>query len=112
MEKEIYEDVCDILKKLPDIILQLRKNETNQVYKELQGSMKRLNHIYTSLLAHKAEYEEMGVSLPQNVILGQLNNMVDGFEYRDIIKLADTLEYEVCDMLELYKEILEEKGIQ
>lgn len=112
MEKEIYGEVREMLKCLPEIILQLRRNETGEVYKRLQGCMPKLNQIYTSLLAHKAEYEKMGVELPQDVILAQINNMIDGFEYRDIIRLADTLEYEVSDMLVLYKDILEEKGIQ
>lgn len=112
MEKEIYEEVIEMLKCLPEIISKLRKNETDGVYKKLKECVPKLNHIYTNLLAHKAEYEEMGVELPQDVILAQINNMIDGFEYKDIIRLADTLEYEVIDMLMLYKDILKEKGIQ
>lgn len=111
MEKEIYGEIIEMLKYIPGIVLELRKNKTDVVYKRLKECMPTLNKIYTNLLAHKAEYEKMGVELPQEVILAQISNMIDGFEYRDTIKLADTLEYEVINMLALYKDILTEKGI-
>lgn len=112
MEKEIYGEIMEMLKYIPDIVLELRKNKTDEVYKRLKECIPKLNNIYSNLLAHKNEYEKMGVSLPQEVILAQINNMIEGFEYTDTIKLADTLEYEVINMLELYKDILIEKGIQ
>ena len=42
-----------------------------------------------------SEFQKLGVDIPMNVILEQLNNMVSGMEYGDMILLADTLEYEI-----------------
>lgn len=112
MEEQIYRDINELLDVLPDIIKDFRRNNTNPAYKKMQNIMPQINRIYISLLEHKAEYEKLGVELPQDIIMAQLNNMADGFEYRDSIKLGDTLEYEIINTLSLYKELIEEKGMQ
>ena len=35
----------------------------------------------------------------------QLENMIDGLENKDDVKLADTLEYEISQTINVYKEI-------
>ena len=49
-----------------------------------------------------------GIDIPQDVILKQISNMAEGYEYRDNVLLADTLDYEILDTLQLYVEILEQ----
>ena len=61
-----------------------------------------------------SEFQKLGVDIPMNVILEQLNNMVSGMEYGDMILLADTLEYEIKNTILFYTDILKaienEKG--
>ena len=35
----------------------------------------------------------------------QLENMMDGLKYKDDVKLADTLEYEISETIKMYSKI-------
>lgn len=57
---------------------------------------------------NKAKYKKVGIEIPEDVLIMQLNNLMDGIENKDVIKIADTLEYEICNTVDFYNELLQE----
>ena len=46
--------------------------------------------------------------MPEDIILTQMKNLMTGFEKRDTVLLADTMEYEIKNTLLFYNDILKE----
>lgn len=99
-------DIQLLLEKLPDIIRKLRQNRDGQAYKELSAVLGKLNEIIVSFVSIIPELNRQGLELSEDMIVRQLKNVVDGFEFHDNILLADSLEYEIMDSLGVYSEIL------
>lgn len=76
--------------------------------KELISCIKSVNVVLKEFVGRISEFESMGVSIPQEIILTQLRNLMDGFEKKDTSLLADTLEYEIKNTLLFYNDILAE----
>ncbi len=102
----MLETVKDILVRTDSIYQMLCENNTTPAMKEISGIMPELNRIITKLMSEIPYYRQLGVDLPEDVILAQLNNLLEAFEHRDMVMLADTLKFELSDTLEVYKEIL------
>lgn len=75
---------------------------------KLNKLMSEINTIFSDIIQNINIFKENGVDASEEIILLQLENMMDGLQNKDIIKLADTLEYEIIKTIEVYLEILRE----
>lgn len=44
--------------------------------------------------------------MPQDIVIIQIKNLLDGIENKDVLLIADTLKYEILPSLQVYDEIL------
>ena len=82
--------------------------EDNKAFSENKETINKNNIVFTKFIEMTPKLQQLGVDIPMDVILQQLRNLVDAFEYRDSMLLVDTLKYEINDSLQLYLEILEQ----
>lgn len=83
-------------------------SDSKEAFGSLAEIMPELNGMIGTLLTEIPYYRTLGVDLPEDVILAQLQNLVEGMEYKDMVLLMDTLQYEISATLQVYKEILEQ----
>ena len=94
----LKDNICDIIKVL-------RTGKLNQGSELFLKQFSQINNIYTELIEKSDYYHEKGIEVPTQVLIMQLQNLLDAYENKDIIMLADTLEYEVKETLFFYNEI-------
>lgn len=105
---EEVDEIGMIFDRLSDIAIMLYKNDTNKAYLEFKSIMPKINSHMLKLLSRLPRFALEGIELPQDVILVQLENMVEAFEHRDTLMLADTIEYELNNTFSVYLEIIRE----
>lgn len=98
--------IDELLELFQKIIVWLYHGEDKQAYGELARVMPELNEIIGQLINEIPYYREEGVDLPEDIILAQLQNLMEGIQYKDTVLLADALNFEISDTLMVYKEIL------
>lgn len=76
--------------------------------KELISCIKKLNLVLKEFTDRVPEFQKLGVDVPEDIILTQMKNLMTGFEKRDTVLLADTMEYEIKNTLLFYNDILKE----
>lgn len=94
----------EILTELPEIIRLLRQNDI-QGYNLLNKKMESLNNVIVEFIDRIPEFKKKSIDVPEDILLSQINNLVEGYENKDNALLADTLEYEITEALLMYQEI-------
>lgn len=103
MSEKSYEDILD---KIENIIINLRQGKDREAYKDINEQMPVINELFVDIIRNINIFKENGIDVSGNIIMMQLENMVDGLENKDDVKLADTLEYEISQTINVYKEIM------
>ena len=98
--------VKNLISDIPGIVKLLRQNKGNEAYNEFGKIFGDLNNAMLTFIKAIPTINSMGLDIPSDVVISQLNNMVEGFQYKDNVLLADTLEYEIMESMKLYDEIL------
>lgn len=101
-------EIDNLIIKIGEITSLLYQNNTSSAYKFFNNIMPQLNDIIAEFIEDIPRFKQFDVDIPQEVILSQLDNLLDAFENKDTIMLADTLEYEIKQALMVYKDILEQ----
>lgn len=100
--------VKKIIKEIPEVTVLLKQNKETEGYQAFNRLVPDINNAMTEFIELIPKLQAAGIDIPQDVILKQISNMAEGYEYRDNVLLADTLDYEILDTLQLYVEILEQ----
>lgn len=103
MSEKSYEDILD---KIENIIINLRQGKDREAYKDINEHMPVVNELFVDIIRNINIFKENGIDVSENIIMMQLENMIDGLENKDDVKLADTLEYEISQTINVYKEIM------
>ena len=102
----IDEIVENLIGSIPKVVKYLRQNLDEIAYKEFGKIIIDLNKVMLTFINAIPSINQLGLDIPADVVVAQLKNTSDGFEFRDNVLLADALEYEIMDSLKLYSEIL------
>ena len=92
--QEIYQDIC--------------RTDYNIAENKLKQEINNIAKTFTEFLEMSGVLCQYGIEVPQEIILAQLQNLLEAFERKDQILLSDTLQFEIADTLQYYKEILQE----
>lgn len=103
MSEKSYEDILD---KIENIIINLRQGKDREAYKDINEQMPVVNELFVDIIRNINIFKENGIDVSENIIMMQLENMIDGLENKDDVKLADTLEYEISQTINVYKDIM------
>lgn len=104
----IEEKVAELLIEIPKISRMLYQNKQREAYDTFNENIQKLEQVMLTFIEAIPTLREIGIDIPEEVIITQLKNMTEGYQLKDNILLADTLEYEIMDSLCVYKEILEQ----
>ena len=91
-----------------EIVLELRQNK-EQCLEHAIESLPDMVIIFQELFAF-ADRKLEGIEIPIHVLEQQLENLEHSYRQRDIVQLADTLEYEILESIYFYIEILKNTG--
>lgn len=94
-----------VLEKINDIVIKLRQGKDKDAYKDINEQMSVINEIFVNVIKYITLFKENGIDVSENIIMMQLENMMDGLKYKDDVKLADTLEYEISETIKMYSKI-------
>ena len=94
-----------VLEKINGIVIKLRQGKDKDAYKDINEQMSVINEIFVNVIKDITLFKENGIDVSENIIMMQLENMMDGLKYKDDVKLADTLEYEISETIKMYSKI-------
>ena len=103
MSEPSYDEISD---KIENIIINLRQGKDREDYKDINEQMPVINNLFVDIIRNINIFKENGIDVSENIIMMQLENMIDGLENKDDVKLADTLEYEISQTINVYKDIM------
>lgn len=103
MSEPSYDEISD---KIENIIINLRQGKDREAYKDINEQMPVINNLFVDIIRNINIFKENGIDVSENIIMMQLENMIDGLENKDDVKLADTLEYEISQTINVYKDIM------
>ena len=100
--------VSDLINKIDGIYGDIAVCNLEAGYTALSNAIPVINSVFAEFIRYIPKLKELGVDIPADVLIQQLKNLLEAYEYKDSMLLADTLQYEIKDTLTLYLEILQE----
>jgi hypothetical protein len=61
-----------------------------------------INNCYFTMVNGQEQFERIGIQIPVEVLTAQYHNMAESLQCGDLLKLADTLFYEIKEGLEFF----------
>lgn len=62
------------------------------------------------MVTHLLQLKQNGVDIPIEIVMTQMENLKNSYANKDMVLLADVLQYEIGDTIDFYIEILKEIG--
>ena len=87
---------------------QLYGNDICEAQNELGTIVQKVNAVYLSYINSAPVYAERGIDIPKEILLSQMKNLLEAIEERDILMLADTLQYEIREGLLFFIDVEKE----
>ena len=100
--------IKELLVKIDELTDYFYKDNQSKGYDGLSKIMPVITSIMSDFLHDIPTFNECGMSIPLDIVIAQLNNLIEAIKNKDTIKTADCLKYEITDSLSLYMEILVE----
>lgn len=100
-------EITDALKTVEEMVMRLRQvadDTWNYVNTHIQDLVYRM----TEMVNWAQQQIDAGEEFPIDILLQQLQNLDDAYTQKDEVLLADTLEYEISNTLQIYLEQGEE----
>lgn len=105
--KDWRKDLNNLSQDVKEISLYFAQDK-DEAYTEFSKKVENISEIMMSMINQSEKMNELGINVPKDIIIMQLENIVEGLDKKDSILLADTLEYEILPSLKFYQEILAE----
>lgn len=102
--EQVEKAICEV-NQTYDLIWQ---GEGGMAINQFSRQVTMIGKILQELISNIPALDEAGVQLPVDVIMQQMHNLTDALQYKDEVRLADTLRYEIGETLNVYLEILKQ----
>lgn len=99
--------INNLLNEIDGIYVKLCMNEKNEAMELFKKALPRINDIFDWFFKDIPKITMYEIDVPTEIIIQQLNNMMEAYQYNDGLMLADVLHFELSDTLNYYLEILE-----
>lgn len=106
--KEKKKIIIVLIDKLNTCYEDLTHCNVKKAYGNLKDYISDINKVFMEFIVMIPKLEKLGVKIPSEVLIQQLKNLLEAYEYEDSMLLADTLRYEIIDTLNLYVDISDE----
>lgn len=78
-------------------------NKVDQLIKDMAP-------LLSDMVTHLLQLKQNGVDIPIEIVMTQMENLKNSYANKDMVLLADVLQYEIGDTIDFYIEILKEIG--
>lgn len=106
--KEKILDLENIIREIESVYTLVCYGNRKEGFDTLTKLMPRLSLKLGEFLDSAEKFKNMGVDIPEDVIIQQIHNLAEALESRDSILLTDTLNYEIKNTLLFYIDIIRE----
>jgi len=95
-----------LLEKISIISEQLYQNDLAIANQGLEEVFPEISTVYLTFINNSEKYSEKGIDIPLDILISQIKNLIEAYESKDIIMLADTLKYEIYNGLSFCDDVL------
>ena len=106
----MFSEIKILQEKISVIAEQLYQNDLVIANKGLAEVFPEINRIYLTFINDSEKYSEKGIDIPQDILISQMKNLIEAYESKDILMLADTLKYEIYNGLSFCDDVLNSLG--
>ena len=101
-------DIDVLLKKVDNTAELLYMNRLQEADLNLAEVFPEIRSIYLDIINLGMDNNRTMTEIPVEILLSQLKNLIEAYDAKDIIMLADTLGHEIKEGLYFFKEITAE----
>lgn len=96
--EQLSSQTCDMAR----ILYGNNLEEAQKTIGELVGNV---NSTYLEYINNANQYKQAGLDIPVDILLSQMKNLLEAVDNRDILMLADTLQYEIYEGLMFFIDV-------
>lgn len=92
--------------KIEGIIVELRQNR-DRIMNQVNEVIPEISLFLNDVLNECVEQKDNDKNLPIDILIQQVKNWNESYTYKDIVMMADTIQYELMETIEFYIQIKE-----
>lgn len=104
------DDVKKLRTRIESIMIGLRQNR-DRIMNQVNEVIPQISLFLNDFLNETIEQTHDGQNFPVEIFLQQIKNWNESYTYKDIVMMADTLEYELMETVEFYIQIKENSSV-
>ncbi len=106
--KEKILNLENLISEIEKVYMLVGYGNRKEGFDALTKLMPELSKNLGEFLDNAGKFSEMGIDIPEDVIVQQIHNLAEAIENKDSILLTDTLNYEIKNTLLFYIDIIRE----
>ncbi len=92
--------------KIEGIMVELRQNR-DKIMNQVNEVIPEISLFLNDVLNECVEQKDNDKNLPIDILIQQVKNWNESYTYKDIVMMADTIQYELMETIEFYIQIKE-----
>ncbi|MBE5963303.1 MAG: hypothetical protein E7252_00010 [Lachnospira sp.] len=106
MNIDKFKEMKNRIEEVVRILLRDDRENINKV----DQLIKDMAPLLSDMVTHLLQLKQNGVDIPIEIVMTQMENLKNSYANKDMVLLADVLQYEIGDTIDFYIEILKEIG--
>lgn len=100
------EELKELRTKIENILVRLRQNR-DRIMNQVNEVIPEISLFLNDVLNECVEQKDNNKNLPIDILIQQVKNWNESYIYKDIVMMADTIQYELMEAIEFYIQIKE-----
>lgn len=100
------EELKELRTKIENILVGLRQNR-DRIMNQVNEVIPEISLFLNDVLNECVEQRDNNKNLPIDILIQQVKNWNESYIYKDIVMMADTIQYELMEAIEFYIQIKE-----
>ena len=100
------EELKELRTKIENILVGLRQNR-DRIMNQVNEVIPEISLFLNDVLNECLEQKDNNKNLPIDILIQQVKNWNESYIYKDIVMMADTIQYELMEAIEFYIQIKE-----
>lgn len=100
------EELKELRTKIENILVGLRQNR-DRIMNQVNEVIPEIFLFLNDVLNECVEQKDNNKNLPIDILIQQVKNWNESYIYKDIVMMADTIQYELMEAIEFYIQIKE-----
>ncbi|MFQ7119244.1 MAG: hypothetical protein ACLU42_12210 [Roseburia faecis] len=100
------EELKELRTKIENILVGLRQNR-DRIMNQVNEVIPEISLFLNDVLNECVEQKDNNKNLPIDILIQQVKNWNESYIYKDIVMMADTIQYELMEAIEFYIQIKE-----